>query len=64
MGVVGGSPPVDIVILGTNWCWHAGTDNEAHLSYCKVTDGIITWHACMYWFGLLYLTNNTLCPIF
>ena len=40
MCAVGGSPVVDIVILGTNWCWHASTDKEVHLSYCKVTDGI------------------------
>ena len=30
---VGSSSAVDIVILGTNWCWHAGTDKEFHLSY-------------------------------
>ena len=27
------SPPVNIVISGTDWCWHAGTDKELYLSF-------------------------------
>ena len=46
---VGGSPPVGLVISGTNWCWCADTDKEAHLSF---TDGINTWHAQIYCVGL------------
>ena len=30
---VGGSPPVDLVISGTDWCWFTNTDNELHLSF-------------------------------
>ena len=30
---MGGSPSVHLVILGTNWCWCADTDKEAHLSF-------------------------------
>ena len=48
MCVVGGLPLVDIVILGTDCCWHAGTDKELHLSS---TDGSNTQHVCIYWVG-------------
>ena len=40
----GGSPPVDLVILGTNW-WQMLTDKELDPSS---TDGVNTWHACTY----------------
>ena len=30
---VGGSPLVDLVISGTNWCWCTDTEKEAHLSF-------------------------------
>ena len=32
MCLVGGSPLVAIDIWVNNWCWHAGTDKEVHLS--------------------------------
>ena len=44
--LVGGSPLVDLVISGTNWCWHPNTNLELNLS---VTDGINTWYAYIYW---------------
>ena len=30
---VDGSPPVGLVISGTNWCWCTDTDKEAHFSF-------------------------------
>ena len=30
---VGGSPPVGLVILGTDWCWYADTNKEAQLGF-------------------------------
>ena len=41
----GGSPLVDLVISGTNWCWHANTNLEFDLS---VTDGSNAWYAHIY----------------
>ena len=44
-GCHGDSPPVDLVIPGTNWCQCTDTDEELHLSS---TDGDSTWHAYIY----------------
>ena len=33
MCVYGGLPPVNLVILGTDWCWCTNTDKELHLSF-------------------------------
>ena len=53
---VGGSPPVDLVISGTDWCWCANTDQELDLS---LTDGVNTWHGYIYWvLGFTLHANN------
>ena len=49
MCVVGGSPPVDLVILGTDWCQCADTDKELHLSF---TDELILGMPAYIDFGL------------
>ena len=51
-----GSPPVDIVISGTNW-WHSSLIRNHTLD---LTDGSNTWHVCMYWVRLLHHNNNIL----
>ena len=54
--LVGGSPPVDLVISGTDWCWHPNTNLELHLS---VTDGSNAWYAHIYWvLGFTLHANN------
>ena len=47
---------VGVDISGTNWCWHANTDEELDLSF---TDGINTWYAYIYWvMGFTLHANN------
>ena len=48
-------PPVDLVISGTDWCWCADNDKEAHLSF---TDGINTWHAHIFVLDFTLHANN------
>ena len=58
--LVGGSPLVDLVISGNDWCWHANTNLELNLS---VTDGINTWYAYIYWvLGFTLHANNVFFP--
>ena len=61
MCVCGGSPLVDLVISGTDWCWHANTNLELDLSF---TDGINTWYAHIYWvLGFTLHANHVLFHI-
>ena len=58
--LVGGSPLVGLVISGTDWCLHANTNLELHLS---VTDGSNAWYAHIYWvLGCTLHANNVFFP--
>ena len=59
MCVVGGSPPVNLVILGTDWCLSAGTDKESHLHFA---DGINTGMPAYIVFDFALHVNNVFSP--
>ena len=63
MCVGGGSPLVDLVTSGTDWCWHANTNLEFEF-VLSFTDGINAWYAHIYWvLGFTLHANNVFVHI-